>query len=107
MTCIPIYHSPETPNGRDPAPCTYQTCTDDPEHHTVRLNSGPIVGYLCVADVYRLRLTDGGYVYMEWHHYHGPEFYHDRALMREIEKWWRNKVICQALDWFEGRGNKA
>lgn len=65
------------------------------------------VGFICFSPFYRLRLSDGRYVFMAWHNYCGPTFYHDRAEKREIENWWEDEEICTALDWFQERGNKA
>lgn len=61
-------------------------------------------GFACCYPDYRLRLNDGGYVFMAWHNYCGPTFYKDKLMTREINKWWDNKLICDALDWFTGRG---
>jgi len=57
--------------------------------------------------VFRLRLSDGRYVFMEWHRYLGPEFFHDRWLERPFGKWWDDIEINEALDWFVQRGMKA
>lgn len=56
---------------------------------------------------YRLRLADGTCVFLDWHKYLGPEFFHDKALERAIENWWENDLICDQLDWFIKRGEKA
>jgi hypothetical protein len=64
-------------------------------------------GFVCVSPSYRLRLEDGAHVFMAWHHYCGPTFYRDKLERREIDEWWVNPLICKALDWFQGRGNKA
>jgi len=64
-------------------------------------------GIVCFSPEYRLRLNDGGYVFMYWHSYCGPIFYKDRLMLREIEEWYENKLICDALDWFIGRGEVA
>ena len=56
---------------------------------------------------FRLRLSDGGYVYMSWHDYCGPEFYKDRLELRTIHDWWENPYIVEALNWFIERNNKA
>lgn len=62
---------------------------------------------VCMAPFFRLPLADGGRVFMDWHSYLGPTFYRDKASCRVIEDWYENPLICQALDWFTGRGNKA
>lgn len=62
---------------------------------------------VCVSPCFRLPLADGGRVYMDWHSYCGPTFYRDRALMRDIELWWDDPLICAALDWFLLRGHRA
>jgi len=59
------------------------------------------------AGWFRLRLASGGYIYMDWHRYLGPTFYSDRAGNRYIDEWWENPEICEALDWFQNRGNRA
>lgn len=65
-------------------------------------------GYICgVPLLFRLPLADGGRLFMEWHNYHGPTFFRDRQCVREIQDWWDNPLICDALDWFCKRGNKA
>lgn len=64
-------------------------------------------GFICVSPFYRLRLEDGGYVYMDWHSYCGPTFYKDKNESRVIDNWWDNPMICKALDWFVARGKKA
>jgi hypothetical protein len=71
----------------------------------------PCINYgnaiVCISPFFRLRLADGGYVYMSWHNYCGPTFFHDKHENRMIDDWWENPLICKALDWFTGRGNKA
>ena len=57
--------------------------------------------------LFRLRLLDGRYVFMDWHNYLGPLFYKDRGATREIELWYEDDMICEALDWFVRRGRKA
>ena len=64
-------------------------------------------GIYCVSHAYRLRLLDGRRVYMEWHRYLGPFFYHDRYLNRPIDDWFEDEAMCHAVDWFQDRGNKA
>ena len=64
-------------------------------------------GYLCSSLSYRLPLADGRRVFMGWHHYCGPIFFHDKAENREIEDWHEDQLICDALDWFLNRGKKA
>lgn len=62
---------------------------------------------ICVSPFYRLPLSDGRRVFMDWHWFGGPTFYRDRAERRVIEDWWDDPLICAALDWFTGRGNRA
>lgn len=64
-------------------------------------------GIICTYDLHRLRLEDGTCVFMSWHHYCGPEFYRDKMERRLIDEWWDNPLICKALDWFVGRGNRS
>ena len=64
-------------------------------------------GFVCSSPLYRLRLLDGRYIYMDWHSYCGPTFYKDKWMSRMIDDWWDDPVICNALDWFVDRGNKA
>lgn len=59
------------------------------------------------AGTYRLPLADGTRVYRDWHDYLGPIFFKDKMCLREIEDWYNNELICDALDWFQKRGNKA
>ena len=56
---------------------------------------------------YRLRLEDGRYVFMSWHHYSGPFFYKDRFETREIVHWYEDPLMVKAVNWFIKRGNKA
>ncbi len=64
--------------------------------------------HICgIPNCYRLPLADGRRVYMEWHSYLGPSFYYDRIRNRMIEEWWEDKKICEALIWFQNRGEKA
>lgn len=62
---------------------------------------------ICHNPFYRLPLADGRRVFMEWHSYLGPTFFHDRMYSREVKDWWENDLIMDALDWFIQRGNKA
>jgi len=64
-------------------------------------------GFICVTPFYRLRLLDGRYVYMAWHSFCGPMFFHDRGERREIKEWYKDALICRALEWFQGRGHLA
>lgn len=59
------------------------------------------------AGTYRLPLSNGLRVYMDWHMYLGPIFFRDKMCTREIEEWYNDESICEALDWFQKRGNKA
>lgn len=56
---------------------------------------------------YRLRLNDGRYIYMAWHRYCGPAIFRDKFEKREIEDWYEDKQICDAVEWFVNRGKKA
>lgn len=62
---------------------------------------------VCISPFYRLLLSDGRRVFMEWHSYLGPTFFHDRAMNRVHETWYEDPLICKALDWFTGRGCRA
>ncbi len=64
-------------------------------------------GVICMSPSFRLPLSDGSRVYMEWHSYCGPTFYRDKYMNRIIEDWWESPAICAALDWFISRGKKA
>ena len=65
-------------------------------------------GIICVGKPsIRLRLLDGSYVFMEWHHYSGPMFFKDKANIREIENWYDFPLLVKAQDWFIKRGKKA
>ncbi len=71
-------------------------------------DSGDVRGFVCgFSPAYKLRLLDGRLVFMEWHHYLGPVFYLDRYLMREIEDWYKDALLCRAVEWFVERGEKA
>ena len=61
----------------------------------------------CATPSFRLRLEDGGYVFMSWHDYCGPTFFHDKNETRVVEEWWDNQLICDILGWFLERGNRA
>ena len=56
---------------------------------------------------FRLRTSDGGYVFLIWHPYMGPIFYADRMCEREIEHWYESDSIADALNWFIRRGERA
>lgn len=64
-------------------------------------------GFICFQPSHRLRLADGRRVFMEWHNYLGPTFYRDAAMQRIWEDWYEDPAVCDALDWFTGRGNKS
>lgn len=66
--------------------------------------SGAII---CVSPSYRLRLADGRCVFMEWHSYLGPTIFRDRACNRHFEDWWDDMLICEAVNWFAQRGERA
>lgn len=72
------------------------------------VNIGNTRAIICSnTGIYRLPLSDGTRVYMDWHDYLGPIFFKDKSCLREIEDWYENQLICDALDWFQKRGNKA
>ncbi|KGF65595.1 hypothetical protein [Pseudomonas lutea] len=64
-------------------------------------------GFVCGSPFFRLPLADGTRVYMSWHSYLGPLFFRDKHERREIEDWYESPLICDALDWFCKRGNRA
>jgi hypothetical protein len=64
-------------------------------------------GIVCISPSFRLPLAAGTRVYMDWHNYCGPTFYRDKAERRIIEDWYECPLICAALGWFQGRGNRA
>lgn len=64
-------------------------------------------GFVCSSNYYRLRLNDGRYIYMMYHHYLGPMFFEDKLCKREIDNWYEDKEILGALIWFQNRGNRA
>lgn len=64
-------------------------------------------GIVTLTDTFRLRLSDGRHVFMDWHEWYGPTFWHDRSGCREIDYWYENQLIVDALNWFIGRGNRA
>lgn len=73
-------------------------------------NDNELIGFVCggARGPFRLRLEDGGYVYMLWHNYMGPIFYKDKlCYYREITDWYENPVLCTAYEWFVNRGKKA
>ncbi|WP_338512022.1 hypothetical protein [Erwinia aphidicola] len=63
--------------------------------------------HMSITPSYRLRLDDGGYVYMSWHNWYGPAFYHDKLERRDYEDWYENPSVCRALDWFLARGKRT
>lgn len=65
-------------------------------------------GFICgIPSTHRLRLSDGSYVFMEWHSYGGPMFFRDRRCTREILEWWEDERLVEAQQWFSNRGRKA
>ncbi|EKN5074343.1 hypothetical protein SM866_004462 [Yersinia enterocolitica] len=64
-------------------------------------------GIITITPFYRLRLDDGTCVFMAWHPYCGPTFFRDKHERRIIDDWYENSLICKALDWFIGRGERA
>ena len=75
----------------------------------VFIESSKVKAIVCGVNnsVYRLPLADGRRVYMEWHRYCGPTLYLDRQFKREIDDWWEDDLICEAIEWFQNRGNRA
>ena len=64
--------------------------------------------YVCgINPVYRLPLADGRRVYMEWHSYLGPTLFYDKRGQRMIDDWFQDPQICEAVQWFQDRGEKA
>ena len=59
------------------------------------------------AGTYKLPSADGTRVYMDWHDYLGSIFFKDKNCTREIVDWHNNPLICDVLEWFQKRGNKA
>ncbi len=57
--------------------------------------------------MYRLRLEDGRHIFMEWRGVCGPIVFKDKRGRREIEEWYKDEKICDALYWFQDRGEKA
>lgn len=70
-------------------------------------DSGAVIHICGFSPCYRLPLLDGRRVYMEWHSYLGPSFFYDRDRNRMIDDWWKDCLICRALEWFQGRGERA
>lgn len=64
-------------------------------------------GFVCGSPSFRLPLANGTRVFMAWHNYLGPSFFRDRAERREIEDWFDNPLICDALGWFCERSYRA
>lgn len=64
-------------------------------------------GFVCGSRFFRLPLADGTRVFMSWHRMLGPMFFRDRSERREIQDWYESPLICDALDWFCKRGNRA
>tara|TARA_B100000929_G_scaffold290599_1_gene284848 strand:+ start:23185 stop:23394 length:210 start_codon:yes stop_codon:yes gene_type:complete len=60
--------------------------------------------HMSFSPTYRLRLSDGRYIYMTWHRYCGPEFFHDKNCMLVYSNWWDDEQIVEALEWFQKRG---
>ena len=74
----------------------------------IYFNSGGVRGFVCGFNpVYRLPLSNGRRVFMEWHRYLGPTLFHDRSMNREIENWYEDQKICDAVEWFQHRGNET
>lgn len=65
-------------------------------------------GWICgIPTVFRLPLSDGRRVFMEWQSYGGPTFYMDLDCVRIIYDWFDDPAICEALNWFIKRGYVA
>lgn len=66
-------------------------------------------GFICssIDTTVRLRTDTGRYIYMEWHHYFGPFFFHDKQCSREFESWWEYEDICASYEWWMHRGYKG
>lgn len=64
-------------------------------------------GIITITPLYRLRLDDGSCVFMDWHPYCSPTFFRDKHGCRLIDDWHENSLICKALEWFIGRGERA
>lgn len=64
-------------------------------------------GIITITPLYRLRLDNGSCVFMDWHPYCGPTFFRDKHGCRLIDDWHENSLICKALEWFIGRGERA
>lgn len=67
---------------------------------------------MCVAcatgyRVWRLPLADGRRVFLEFHSFTGPYLFRDAACTREIEDWYEDPLLVQAVDWFVQRGKVA
>jgi hypothetical protein len=62
---------------------------------------------VCISPFYRLRLLDGRYVFMEWHRYLGPTLYKDKHCRKEITEWYKDELMCRAVEWFQARGCRA
>lgn len=41
--------------------------------------------HISLSPSFRLPLDDGRRIHMDWHHYCGPNFFHDRAMNRAHE----------------------
>lgn len=58
----------------------------------------------------RLRTSDGGYLYLEWHEYLGPTFYRDRQRTRELSVTGlvdEDDPAWAAFDWWHSRGKRG
>ena len=62
---------------------------------------------ICRNNTARLRLNTGRYVFAEFPAWEPPCVYHDRALSREIDRWFLDEDITTAVKWFENRGRKG
>lgn len=63
---------------------------------------------VCYDLRHRLRTSDGRYFYIKWDNMFGPvSVCHDRELKREIKNWWTDNEICNAIEWFDKRGERG
>lgn len=60
------------------------------------------IGFVCTSsalDAFHL----GHGVWMEWHNYHGPFFYSDRALTKPIHDWSASPRIVKAFEAWQAK----
>jgi hypothetical protein len=61
---------------------------------------------ICTNPTYKLRLDDWRRIFVDWHYLYGPTIFKDKYQKRMIEDWHEDPLICKAIDWFAGRGNR-